>query len=243
MKKRLLGVVGFLTLACLISGCLEEETRVTVHARGIIQREVAQPASEVSQPAQPEPEQLEEPAQSEHVDRAPVIIGLPFVSVTLNDEFVFFPNAWDPDNDPLQFSIVNKPGWIEFDELTGALSGFPVEGDSGTYPNVLIGVSDGNSTSYLDVTIEVVGDITHTVVLEWYPPTENTDDTPLMDLAGYRIRYGPDPDNHSHEIDIPNPGITSFVVKDVVAGTNYFVLSAYNTAGVESETTSAVIQL
>lgn len=230
MKNRLIGDVASLTLVCLLAGCLDEGRRVTLHASGIIQRQV-------SESAQPE-----EPARPErNVDRAPIITGLPFVSVTPNEELVFRPTAWDPDDDPLQFSILNEPDWIQFDELSGTLNGSPGGGDSGTYPNVLIGASDGISTSYLDMTIEVVGDITHTVTLEWYPPILNTDDTPLMDLAGYRIRYGPDPENHSHEIDIPNPGITSYVIREVVSGTNFFVLSAYNAAGVESETTTAVM--
>ena len=226
MKSRLIGEVASLTLVCLISGCLNEDTRVTLPASGIIQRQVS------------------EPSQAEQrTDRAPVISGIQHVSVTLNEEFVFRPTAWDPDDDPLRFSIRNKPEWIEFDELSGTLKGLPGEREIGTYSTVVIGASDGHSTSYLDVTIQVVPDTTRAVTLEWYPPTLNADDTPLMDLAGYRIRYGPDPDNHSYEIDIPNPGITTYVVPGVVSGTHYFVLSAYNSLGVESEAASTVIEL
>jgi len=215
MTTRVIGNLGLLALACLISGCFDDHNLTRFPASGIIQRP--------------------ESGADLITDSAPVLTGIRYVSATLDAEFVFQPTAWDPDDDPLHFSIENQPAWVQFDELTGMLTGVPEAGDLGTSFDVVIGASDATSTAYLDLTIQVVDATTHSVTLVWYPPTENEDSTPLMDLAGYRIRYGPEPEDFSYEIDIPNPGITAYVVQGLVSGTHYFTLSAYNTVGVESE--------
>ena len=76
--------------------------------------------------------------------------------------------------------------------------------------------------------------------LTWQPPTTRTDGTPLTNLAGYRIRYGTAPESYSNVLTIPNGGITSAVVSDLPPATYYFVASAYDTSGAESNNSSAV---
>ncbi len=53
------------------------------------------------------------------------------------------PDASDPENDPLTFDIVNRPGWASFDTSTGLLSGTPSAADVGSYDGLRISVSDG----------------------------------------------------------------------------------------------------
>ena len=74
--------------------------------------------------------------------------------------------------------------------------------------------------------------------LTWLPPTENIDGSPIDDLAGYRIRYGRLAGELTELQSIPNPGITSAVVENLASGTWYFTVSAYNTSGVESESSN-----
>jgi hypothetical protein len=67
--------------------------------------------------------------------------------------------------------------------------------------------------------------------LSWTAPTERIDNTPLFDLAGYRIHYGQSPSKYSTQITVNNPGITTYVVDNLSSGTWYFSVSAFDSAG------------
>ncbi len=56
-----------------------------------------------------------------------------------------------------------------------------------------------------------------------------------MDLAGFKICYGTSPSNYPNEITIDNPGITTHVVDNLTPNTWYFVSTAFNSSGVESD--------
>jgi hypothetical protein len=75
---------------------------------------------------------------------------------------------------------------------------------------------------------------TGSVTLSWLPPTQRTDGSPLGDLAGYRISYGRMSGIYDYEIDLSNPGIVTYVVENLVPGDWYFVLTAYDSSGLES---------
>jgi hypothetical protein len=77
------------------------------------------------------------------------------------------------------------------------------------------------------------------VTLSWTAPTQNTDGTPLTNLAGYWVYYGTSPDALTKSVQITNPGIVTYVISDLSAGTWYFSMKAYSTADVQS-TDSAV---
>ncbi len=72
------------------------------------------------------------------------------------------------------------------------------------------------------------------VTLAWQPPTENTNGTALTNLAGFNIHYGTQSENYTSTIQIANPGVTRYVVEDLPAGTYYFAVTAYTTAGEDS---------
>jgi hypothetical protein len=76
--------------------------------------------------------------------------------------------------------------------------------------------------------------------LSWMAPDENTDGTPLTNLAGYRIYYGTVADVLDQVIDIPSVGVTTYVVENLTAGTYYFSIRAYNSAGAESALSNVV---
>jgi len=77
--------------------------------------------------------------------------------------------------------------------------------------------------------------------LTWVAPTENTDGTPLNDLAGFKIYQGNAPGDRAGAIyDIPNPSLTSFIVEPLAEGSYCFVTTAYNAVIVESDESNEV---
>ena len=75
---------------------------------------------------------------------------------------------------------------------------------------------------------------TGAVTLTWVPPADNTNGTPLTDLAGYHIHYGTNPENLTQVIDLASTSTTEYEVSGLAPGTYYFAISAYTTEGAES---------
>ncbi len=172
----------------------------------------------------------------------PSLSGTPDGVVLENSFYEFVPSAADPNGDTLTFAINNRPGWAEFDPTTGALYGTPGAADVGRYSAIQIAVSDGLATAELSAfDIDVVSTTLASVTLQWQPPTENTDGTPLTDLAGYRIYYGVDPADLSDLIKLPNPGLTTYVVEELTPNTWYFAMTSVNERGQESDLSNQLI--
>jgi hypothetical protein len=82
-------------------------------------------------------------------------------SVVAGQNYSFTPTASDPDGDALTFSIANMPDWASFNTRTGQLTGTPTSASVGTFANVQIRVSDGQSTVALAAfSITVVAPLT-----------------------------------------------------------------------------------
>jgi hypothetical protein len=79
----------------------------------------------------------------------PTITGSPAASVQAGSHYAFQPAASDPDGDALVFSITGQPSWASFSTSTGLLSGTPASTGAGTYPNIVISVSDGHTSASL----------------------------------------------------------------------------------------------
>ena len=85
-------------------------------------------------------------------------------------------------------------------------------------------------------------------VLTWDYPTTNADGTPLTDLAGFKAYYGTASGNYSTVIDAifatcvtTLPCSTStFTVTNLSETTYYFAVTAYDTAGNESDFSNEV---
>jgi hypothetical protein len=174
-------------------------------------------------------------------DGAPTISGTPTGSVLQGQSYLFQPSASDPDNDPLTYSVANKPAWAAFSMTTGALSGTPSAADVGTYSNVTISVSDGRggSSSLTSFSISVVDVASGSVTLSWTPPTTNEDGSALSDLAGYRVYWGTTQGVYPNSAPIDNPGTATYVLDNLTPNKYYFVATAIDTSGNES-TFSAV---
>ncbi|MFQ5634652.1 MAG: putative Ig domain-containing protein [Gammaproteobacteria bacterium] len=168
-------------------------------------------------------------------NNAPVISGSPATTATVGNQYSFRPSAQDADGDTLRFSIRNKPAWASFDGLTGRLSGTPGANDVGSYSAIVISVSDGKTSASLpafSITVEAFA--MGTATLFWTAPTQRTDSTPLTNLAGFNIYYGQTSGDYANLIAVTNPGITTYVVDNLSAGIWYFVVTALDANGLES---------
>jgi Putative Ig domain len=151
-----------------------------------------------------------------------------------------------PNTAGVSFVITQKPAWASFNASTGALTGTPASGNVGTTANIKITASDGSSSASIGP-FEIAVDApappppptppptpTGTATLTWVAPTDNTDGTPLVTLAGYHIYYGTQADNLTQEIDVADSASTSYVINGLASGTYYFAVTAYSESGTES---------
>jgi hypothetical protein len=182
-------------------------------------------------PSQPPPTQT---------NRAPTISGTPPTAATVGTAYTFQPTASDADGDTLAWTIENRPSWLSFNTATGRLSGTPTA--AGTASNIIIRVSDGTASASLNAFSITVAAAPTTpppatigsATLSWQAPTLNTDNTPLTNLAGYRIVYGTDQNALDQTITISSPGTTTYVVDGLTAATWYFAVRAFTSDGAES---------
>lgn len=77
-------------------------------------------------------------------------------------------------------------------------------------------------------------------MLTWIPPIQNTDNTPLTNLAGYRVSYGAVMDQLIQTAQISNPSATSHTIQNLTPGTWHFGVKAYTTQGAESALSNIV---
>ena len=168
-------------------------------------------------------------------NQVPRISGNPRSAITAGAYYAFQPNASDADGDSLTYQVLNLPSWATFDPVTGAVTGTPTSVDVGTYSNIVIGVSDGTASNVLaGFSIAVTQIAIGSATISWLPPTQNTDGTPLVDLAGYRIYFGTNASNLTDVVTVTNPGLASFVVENLTAATWYFTVRAFTRNGDES---------
>jgi hypothetical protein len=78
------------------------------------------------------------------------------------------------------------------------------------------------------------------VTLNWTPPTENVDGTPITNLSGYDIRYGTASGDYTQTVAVASPGIATYVVDNLTPGTYYFSVSAMESDGSVSPFSSEV---
>src|SRR3990170_3256250 len=68
--------------------------------------------------------------------------------------------------------------------------------------------------------------------LSWTAPCTNTNGSALTDLSGYKLYYGTQSGSYSKTLDVGNA--TTYRVQSLSAGSYYFAVTAYNSAGRES---------
>lgn len=101
-------------------------------------------------------------------NRAPTISGTPSTTASVGSTYTFQPSAADADGNSLGFTIANRPSWATFSTTTGRLTGTPTA--TGTFSNIVIGVSDGRVTTSLPAfTITVSGSTNRAPVISGTP--------------------------------------------------------------------------
>jgi hypothetical protein len=171
----------------------------------------------------------------------PTLSGTPSGQAALDARYEFAPSANDADGHALEFSINNRPAWATFDARTGRLTGTPTTSDSGVYRDIIIAVTDGRASATLGpFTIAVGTGLANlpgngSAELSWTPPTQNTDGSPVTNLAGYRIYYGQSPQGLNYSTTLANASSTRHVVTGLQPGTWYFAVAAVSSTGTESD--------
>jgi len=160
---------------------------------------VQSPAGFASQPPSSPPVATNHP---------PAIFGNPSNRATVGSSWSFTPSASDPDGDPVTFIVTNKPRWMNFNELTGQLSGVPQLADVGDYSSIRISAYDGEMVADLpafSVTVQSVSS-NSAPTINGTPPSTAT--------VGQQYLFQPgasDPDGDTLTFDIANqPGWLSF---------------------------------
>jgi Putative Ig domain len=187
----------------------------------------------------------------------PTLSGSPAPSVVAGRTYSFQPKATDPNGLKIGFSIWNKPSWASFNVTTGLLSGTPAASNGGTYSNIVITAYDGYSKAVLPAFNILVQAATSNPIgsapggsgsgtpsttngsatLSWTPPTQNANGSVLTNLAGYHIYYGTTPEL-GQSVTLANAGLTRYVLTGLTQATWYFAMTAYDSAGRESDRTA-----
>lgn len=100
------------------------------------------------------------------------------------------------------------------------------------------GSSSGDAGTVNPGVIGSNGDSSATADLAWDAPTTNADGTLLADLAGYKIYYGNASGSYSEAVTVG--AVTNYVLTDLAPGTYYIAVTAYNSAGAESDYSNEV---
>ena len=115
--------------------------------------------------------------------------------------------------------------------LLAGCEGIAVDEAAGNTPPQISGTPE---SSVLMADVYEFASADGAISLSWDAPTENSDGSPLIDLAGYVIHYGESPGSYDREIRLDNPGLTRYMVEDLLPGTYYLAATSFNSAGVES---------
>jgi hypothetical protein len=178
------------------------------------------------------------------INTPPEIKGSPATAVTAGNNYVFQPSASDADGDPLTFSITGRPSWASFDNKTGRLSGTP--GSAGTFSNIRISVSDGQSTDALptfSITVNDAAPQTGSASLSWTAPVTRADGSALAlsEISGYTLYYGASAGNYPNSLNINDGSATSATITDLPLGTYYAVVTTLDSGGRESSYSNEVV--
>jgi hypothetical protein len=172
------------------------------------------------------------------------ISGTPANTIAVGQYYAFNPTVVAPAGSSLTYAIANKPAWAAFNTGKGALTGTPRAADAAVDSHIVMSVSDGAASASLaafNITVKAAPPAaTGNATLSWSRPSENTNGTPLTDLAGYVVRYGTSAAALSAQIQVGSPETTGLEINNLSPGKWFFEVAAINTARMESVFTSPV---
>jgi len=77
-------------------------------------------------------------------------------------------------------------------------------------------------------------------MVAWTAPTENENNEPLSDLAGYKIHCWAAENQYTDTINVKDPAMTSYVIEELEPGTYNCAISAVNADGSVSALSNVV---
>jgi hypothetical protein len=167
---------------------------------------------------------------SDPVVSDPVPAPVPTVSlsstastVTVNDSTTLNWTASNAD------SCMASGAWSGGKATSGTESTAPLTQDT----TFTLGCTGPGGSATQSITVKVLSP-TGVATLSWTPPTTKQDGSALTNLAGYKLYYGTTPRSYSSTIVVANPGISTYVVENLLPATYYFVVTAFDSAGLES---------
>jgi hypothetical protein len=98
----------------------------------------------------------------------------------------------------------------------------------------------GTNTSAIVTINGDAGATTGTATLSWTAPTQDTNGSPITNLAGYNLHYGKTSTTMTNVIAVNDPASASYVIRNLAPGTWFFAVVAYNTQAVESTFSNVV---
>lgn len=162
------------------------------------------------------------------------ITGQPPTSVSLGSTYYFNANTSGGSGNTVAFSVQNKPSWATLNTVTGELRGTPDQ--AGTFSNIIMSASDGQSTAKLPAFSIAVNSTKVSVTISWAPPGINTDGTTFDNPAGFVIHYGTSASNLNQSVTIGSYSARSYNLPGLSKGmTYYFSVAAINTLNKEGE--------
>jgi truncated hemoglobin YjbI len=172
------------------------------------------------------------------------ISGTPATTAEVGQFYSFTPTVVASAGSSLTYAVANMPAWAQFSAATGTLSGTPSTGGAATDANIVVSVSNGAQSAALpafNITVQSAPFTTAgTATVSWSEPTENTNGSPLTNLAGYAIRYGTSSTALNTEVSVTSAAATSVEIANLSPGNWYFEVAAINTANVESQFSAIV---
>jgi len=80
-------------------------------------------------------------------NRAPIISGVPVLSVNAHSVYQFTATAVDPDGSEITFELTNNPAWLSINPQTGVVTGTPSEQDIGSAVDIIVTAFDSGGKS------------------------------------------------------------------------------------------------
>jgi hypothetical protein len=167
------------------------------------------------------------------------ISGSPETTIEAGKYYSFKPTVVAPAGAKLKYEIAEKPSWAQFSATTGTLSGTPTA--PSVARNIVVGVTDGAQSAKLgafSVTVDAAAaSPPGSVILSWSVPTENTNGSPLTNLASYVVRYGTSASALNSHLSVKTNEVA---IENLTAGTWYFEVASVNSLNVESQFSTPV---
>jgi hypothetical protein len=132
---------------------------------------------------------------------APTISGTPASTATAGKPYTFSPVGDDANDDPLTYTITNRPSWLTFTAATGQVTGTPAAADVGSTGAIIITVSDGQASAQIQFTLTVQA----SAPVNRAPTITGSPVTSITVGAAYSFRpVGSDPDGDTLGYSIQN---------------------------------------